>query len=106
MQLNSPSPDYVIKAENVEFNVKIYQFNNVIQCTKNHQIASVEGGSIHISRIKLGVKIQYLNEVNHDMLLMNYDQISSFNDKKRFINLNPNFCLNCCSLHLMPWSLL
>jgi hypothetical protein len=55
------------------------------------QIASVEGGFIHVSRIKLGVNIWYLNEVNHDMLLMNHDRISSFNAKKRFLIPNPTF---------------
>jgi hypothetical protein len=36
MQLNSPSPNYIIRIENVKFNVKIYQFNKFIQCAKDH----------------------------------------------------------------------
>ncbi len=64
--------------------LEFIDLTNSFNVQRTIQITSVEGGSIHVSRIKLGVNIWYLNEVNHD-------QISSINAKKKFIILNPTF---------------
>ncbi len=66
--------------------LEFISLTNSFNVQRTIQIASVEGGYVHVSRIKVGVKIWYLNKVNHDMLPMNHDRISSFNAKEKVYN--------------------